>query len=73
MFKKWIAWGAGPRASQALILVAKARALLKGYSTPSVEDFKALALPVLRHRLVLSFQAEAEGKNADQIIQTLLD
>jgi MoxR-like ATPase len=70
--KKWVAWGAGPRASQSLILAAKARALLKGHSTPSIEDIKALALPVLRHRLVLSFQAEAEGKTADDIIQSLL-
>jgi MoxR-like ATPase len=70
--RKWIGWGAGPRASQALILAAKARALLKGNITPSMEDVKALAHPVLRHRLVLSFQAQAEGRNVDQIITDLL-
>jgi MoxR-like ATPase len=70
--KKWVAWGAGPRASQAIVLAAKARALLKGFSTPSIEDVRALALPVLRHRLVLSFQAEAEGVSSDAVIQDLL-
>lgn len=71
--KKWIAWGAGPRASQALILGAKARALLKGDTTPSIEDVKALTHPALRHRLVLSFQAEAEGVNADHVLTELLN
>lgn len=70
--RKWIGWGAGPRASQSLILAAKARALLKGNITPSVEDIKALAHPVLRHRLVLSFQAQAEGRLVDDIITDLL-
>ncbi len=70
--RKWIGWGAGPRASQSLILAAKARALLKGNITPSVEDVKALAYPVLRHRLVLSFQAQAEGRQVDDIITDLL-
>jgi len=72
LIRKWVAWGAGPRASQSLILAAKARALLKGYSTPSVEDIRALAMPVLRHRVVLSFQAEAEDVNSDQVISELL-
>lgn len=70
--KKWIGWGAGPRASQSLILAAKARSLLKGNITPSVEDVRALAHPVLRHRLVLSFQAQAEGRNVDEIITDLI-
>jgi MoxR-like ATPase len=70
--RKWIGWGAGPRASQSLILAAKARALLKGQITPSVEDVRALAHPVLRHRLVLSFQAQAEGRLVDDIITELL-
>lgn len=70
--KKWIGWGAGPRASQSLILAAKARALLKGNMTPSIEDVRALAHPVLRHRLVLSFQAQAEGRLVDDIITELL-
>ncbi len=70
--RKWVSWGAGPRASQGIILAAKARALLKGHATPSVEDVKALALPVLRHRVVLSFQAEAEGVTPDQVLNDLL-
>jgi MoxR-like ATPase len=70
--KKWVGWGAGPRASQSLILAAKARALLKGQTTPSVEDVRALTLPILRHRIVPSFQAEAEGVAADRILTDLL-
>lgn len=69
--KKWVAWGAGPRASQALILAAKARALLQGHLTPSVDDIRALFLPVLRHRLVLSFNAQAEGVSADRVLSDL--
>ncbi len=70
--KKWVSWGAGPRASQSLILAAKARALLKGQLTPSIEDVRALAHPVLRHRIVLSFQAQAEDVNADRLVDELL-
>ncbi len=70
--KKWVGWGAGPRASQSLVLAAKARALLKGQTTPSVEDIRALVLPILRHRIVPSFQAEAEGIGADRILADLL-
>ncbi len=70
--KKWVAWGAGPRASQALILGSKARALLKGQMSPSVEDIQSLVLPALRHRLVLSFRAEAENVTADQVLAELL-
>lgn len=73
MVRKWIGWGAGPRASQSLILAAKARALLKGRLTPSVEDVQALVLPVLRHRVVLSFQAQAENIPVDQILTELLN
>ena len=59
--KKWISWGAGPRASQSLILAAKARALLSGHGTPSVEvTFAAMAGAQYRHRIVLQFQANAE-------------
>jgi len=57
--KQWVRWGAGPRAGQALLLGAKARALLEGRSAVSLEDIKAVALPVLRHRILLNFQAEA--------------
>jgi MoxR-like ATPase len=70
--KRNIAWGAGPRASQSLVLAAKARSLLSGHMTPSVEDIQAVALPVLRHRIVRSFQAQADGLEADQIITDLL-
>src|SRR5439155_9962606 len=59
--KKYISYGAGPRASQYLVLGAKVRALLDGRFTPSVEDIRALATSVLRHRIVMNFNAEAEG------------
>ncbi len=72
LMKKWVAWGAGPRASQALVLAAKARALLHGQLTQSVEDIRELLYPVLRHRIVLSFQAEAEGITADRVLSELL-
>ncbi len=71
--KHWIRWGAGPRASQYLILGAKTRAILTGRHTPDIEDVKALAGPVLRHRIVTSFNAEAEGVSPLQIIDRLLE
>lgn len=70
--KKWIAWGAGPRASQYLILGAKTRAALMGNPTPSIDDVKAVALPVLRHRVLSNFNAEADGISVDDIITKLL-
>ena len=70
--KKWVAWGAGPRASQALVVGAKARALLSGRFAASEDDIRAVAKPVLRHRLVLNFQAEAEGIKPDVLIEKLL-
>jgi len=70
--KNWIRWGAGPRASQYLILGAKARAILRGRFTPDIDDVKAIAGPVLRHRLVTSFNAEAEGISAIQIVEKLV-
>ena len=70
--KNWIRWGAGPRASQYLILGAKTRAVLSGRHTPDIDDVKALAAPVLRHRIVTSFNAEAEGISAIQIIERLV-
>lgn len=70
--KNWIRWGAGPRASQYLILGAKTRAILDGRHTPDIEDVKALTAPVLRHRIVTSFNAEAEGISTIQIIEKLL-
>jgi MoxR-like ATPase len=70
--KSWIRWGAGPRASQYLILGAKTRAILSGRHTPDINDVKGLAGPVLRHRIVTSFNAEAEGISPIQIIEKLV-
>jgi len=70
--KHYIDWGAGPRASQNLILAAKTHAALAGKYSPDIEDVKAVALPVLRHRLLKNYKAEAEGKHIDEIISTLL-
>jgi MoxR-like ATPase len=70
--KDYVSWGCGPRASQYLILGAKTRAALDGRPTPEIEDVRAVALPVLRHRLVLSFNAEADGIKVGQLIEKLL-
>ena len=70
--KNWIRWGAGPRASQYLILGAKSRAILQGRFTPDMDDVKSMAGPVLRHRLVTSFNAEAEGVSTIQIVEKLV-
>ena len=70
--RQWVKWGAGPRAGQSLVLAAKARALLHGRLAATREDIVALAAPVMRHRLLLSFAAEAEGKSADDVIAALL-
>ena len=67
-----LTWGAGPRAVQFLILGAKARALLHGRTHVATEDIQALAKPVLRHRLVVSFAAESEGITADHVVDELL-
>ena len=64
----YVRWGAGPRAGQSLVLAAKARALLRGRLAATRDDVIALAAPVLRHRLVLAFAAEAEGRDADAVI-----
>jgi MoxR-like ATPase len=71
--RNWVRWGAGPRASQFLIMGAKARAILEGRFTPSCEDVRTVARPVLRHRIVTSFSAEAEGVDSEQIIDRLLE
>lgn len=71
--KKYIAWGAGPRASQYLILGAKTRALADGRFHIEKEDIEALALPVLRHRIVTNYSAEADGLGTPEIISTLLE
>jgi len=70
--KNYVAWGAGPRASQYLILGAKARAALDGRYTPNFEDVKFVCHPVLRHRIITNFAAEADGVGSDQIIEELL-
>ena len=71
--REWVAWGAGPRASQYLVLGAKARSILLGRGYASVEDVKAVAGPVLRHRILLNFNAEAEGITSDHVVAKLLD
>jgi len=69
---RYLSFGAGPRASQALVLGAKARAVLDGRFAAEIEDVRALAGPVLRHRLVRSFRAEAEGVSAADIVDAVL-
>ena len=66
-----VAWGPGPRASQALLMAARARAVLDGRLSPSIDDVLALALPVLRHRMALNFAARAEGVSLDSVIDLL--
>ena len=70
--KDYITWGAGPRASQYLIIGAKCHAALNGKYSPDIEDVKAVAKPILRHRLVRNYRAEAEGYSMDRIIEELL-
>ena len=67
----WVAWGPGPRASQALMLATRARALLQGRISPSIDDVVALAPAVLRHRMALNFAARAEGRTLDDVIDSL--
>lgn len=73
MVEKYVSWGAGPRASQYLVLAAKARAALHGRYCVGSEDIQAVALPVLRHRIIANFNAEADGISIDAIIQHLLE
>ncbi|MEW4487607.1 MoxR family ATPase [Thalassoglobus sp. JC818] len=70
---KYVSWGAGTRASQYLILAAKARALLNGKAHVGVEDIKAIAKPVLRHRILLNYKAEAENHSVENVIEKILD
>ncbi|MEO6688481.1 MAG: MoxR family ATPase [Dokdonella sp.] len=70
--REWVRWGAGPRAGQSLVLAAKARALIHGRFAATRDDVKALAAPVMRHRLLLSFAAEAEQRSSDDVIAALL-
>ena len=71
--KEWVDWGAGPRAGQAMILTAKAHALLEGRLSVTMQDLKGVALPVLRHRVLVNFRAEAEGITSDKVAQHLLE
>lgn len=70
--KEWVSWGAGPRAGQAMILTAKARALQQGRISVTLDDIKHVAFPVLRHRILVNFKAEAEGIIADNITEQIL-
>ncbi|MBA7617032.1 MAG: AAA domain-containing protein [Calditrichaeota bacterium] len=70
---EWVEWGAGPRASQYLILGAKALAILDGRSTPDISDVNILIKPVMRHRIITNFNAEAEGVDTDQILDRLVE
>ena len=70
--KEWVNWGAGPRAGQAMILTAKARALQQGRLAVTLEDLEKVALPVLRHRVIVNFKAEAEGITTDDVTRELL-
>jgi len=70
--RDWVRWGAGPRAGQSLVLAAKARALIRSRLAVTREDVAALAAPVLRHRLLLSFAAEAEQRSSDDVVAALL-
>ena len=72
LVKKYISWGAGPRASQYLVIGAKCIAAIRGKYSPDIEDVRAVALPILRHRLVRNYKAEAEGYSIEKIIQSLL-
>ena len=69
---EFIEWGAGPRASQYMVLAAKCYALLNGKYTPDIEDVKAVAKPILRHRIVKNYKAESKGMSVDQIIEEIL-
>ena len=73
MVKDYVAWGAGPRASQNLVLAGKARAILKGRYYVSTEDIRVVAGPVLRHRILTNFNAEADGVHSEDIIRNLIE
>ena len=71
--RDYVSWGAGPRAGQHLVLGSKVRAVMEGRPTPGCEDIRAIAAPVLRHRIVTNFNADADGVTTEEIIQNLLD
>src|SRR5206468_1222580 len=70
--KKWLSWGAGPRASLNLVMAAKAHAILRGQVYVSCEDVAAVAVPILRHRLIPNFAAQSEGITSDEITRKIL-
>ena len=70
--KQYIEWGAGPRASQFMLMAAKCHAAINGKYAPDIEDVKAIAKPILRHRIVMNYKAEAEGMSVDKIIESIL-
>ena len=71
--RKWLTWGAGPRAGLNLILAAKARAMLNGQFYVSCDDVAAMALPIFRHRLIPNFSAQSEGVTSDDITRKILE
>jgi len=71
--KDWVSWGAGPRASQYLILAAKTKAVITGRFTPNIDDVKSAMIPVLRHRIITNFSAEADGINSVEVIKRLMN
>jgi len=71
--KRWVSWGAGPRASQYLVLAAKTKAALEGRATPSEEDVRRVAVIVLQHRVIISFAAEAEGMKAKTVVEKIIE
>ena len=73
LFRSYLSWGAGPRASQFLVVGAKCHAVLNGKYSPDIEDVKAIAPAILRHRVVKNFKAEAEGISVEEIIAKLLN
>ncbi len=70
---QWISWGAGPRASQYLVLASKAKAVMEGRFTPSIDDLKSVMLPVFRHRIITNFNAEAEGVTSVNVVNTIIE
>ncbi|GIK23384.1 MAG: MoxR family ATPase [Ignavibacterium sp.] len=71
--KDWVTWGAGPRASQYLVLAAKTKAIVEGRFTPNIDDIKSVVLPVLRHRIITNFSAEADGITSVDVIKKIIE
>jgi MoxR-like ATPase len=69
--KDWVTWGAGPRASQYLVLAAKTKSIISGRYTPNIDDIKSIMLPVLRHRIITNFSAEAEGISSVDVVKKI--